>query len=373
MLKIENVSFTLGDFQIRSLSLHIEGPEYWVVIGPSGAGKTILLEMIAGIHVPGTGHILFNGRDITRDQPKNRHIAMVYQDLMLFPHMNVRENIMFSLAVRKHCERGIGEKVSDLVEILGISNLMDRNPDTLSGGEAQRVALARALIQRPGLLLLDEPLSALDSMTRERLRQEIRKVHQHLAIPVIHITHHFEDVYALADKVAIMQDGRVVQTGRPEDVFSHPCTPYVAEICGTENIFKGEAALEGVGSILDLGGLRIGLTAPLCGPVVAVLRSEDIILSPVPFRSSARHTLPATVVSLIQSGPFVKAVLDVGIRMVAMVTKTSCDELMLREGCGIYATFKESALHVILTDGYGRCREESAGSSPELIDTIKIR
>ncbi|PKL59226.1 MAG: ABC transporter, partial [Methanomicrobiales archaeon HGW-Methanomicrobiales-4] len=179
MLLVDKVSFSLGDFHLRSLSLHIEKPEYWVVIGPSGAGKTILLEMIAGIHRPAKGRILFEGNDITYDQPKDRHIAMMYQDLMLFPHMTVKENILFSMKIRKTGGEAIEEKVSELVNILGISHLMSRNPDTLSGGEAQRVALARALIQKPRLLLLDEPLSALDSMTRERLRQEIRKIHQH--------------------------------------------------------------------------------------------------------------------------------------------------------------------------------------------------
>lgn len=347
MLRLEDVSLSLGDFQLRSLSLQIGKPEYWVVIGPSGAGKTILLEMIAGIYQPSSGRILFHNRDITRDQPKDRHIAMMYQDLMLFPHMTVRDNILFGVRMRKIPEDRFREKFDTLVHILGITPLMERNPDTLSGGEAQRVALARALIQDPLLLLLDEPLSALDSMTRERLRQEIRKIHQHLSIPIIHITHHFEDVYALADRVAIMQDGRIVQAGRPEDVFSRPCTPYVAEICGTENIFRGYATRDGTGSLLDLGGLQIRITAAFSGQVVAVLRSEDIILSPGPFRSSARHTLEATVADLIPSGPFVRVVLETGIRMIAMVTRTSCEELGITRGCRVCATFKESAVHVI--------------------------
>ncbi len=349
MLNIENISLSLGDFLLRSLSLAIEKPEYWVIIGPSGAGKTILLETIAGIHRPVSGKILFEGDDITYDQPKDRKIAMVYQDLMLFPHMTVRENILFSVKIRKTYNEDIETKVRDLVEILGISHLMERNPATLSGGEAQRVALARALIQKPRLLLLDEPLSALDSMTRERLREEIRKIHQYLKIPIIHITHHFEDVYALAEKVAIMQDGRIIQTGRPEDVFAHPCTPYVAQICGTENIFRGEATREGTGSVLNLGDLCIRITAQYSGPVVAVIRSEDIIISVEPFRSSARHTLPATIADLIPSGPFIRVVLNTGIRMIAMVTRTSSEELGLEPGCRVFATFKESALHVIPT------------------------
>ncbi|MDD1729020.1 MAG: ATP-binding cassette domain-containing protein [Methanospirillum sp.] len=349
MLFVDNVSLTLGDFHLNSLSLHLESPEYWVIIGPSGAGKTILLETIAGIHRPDKGRIYFEGNDITHYQPKDRHIAMMYQDLMLFPHMTVRENILFSMKIRKTDDDDIKEKVSDLVNILGISNLIDRNPDTLSGGEAQRVALTRALIQKPRLLLLDEPLSALDSMTRERLRQEIRKIHQHLKIPIIHITHHFEDVYALAEKVAIMQDGMIVQTGKPEDVFSHPCTPYVAQICGTENIFRGEATADGTGSVLNLGALCIRITAPYSGPVVVALRSEDIIISLERFRSSARHTLQATVVELIPSGPFIRVVLNTGIRMIAMVTRTSCEEFALKPGCQVFVTFKESAIHVIPT------------------------
>lgn len=347
MLLVEKVSLALGDFHINSLSLHIENPEYWVIIGPSGAGKTILLEMIAGIHRPTTGRVFIDGNDVTHYQPKDRHIAMMYQDLMLFPHMTVKENILFSVKIRKTSDEDIERKFAELMTIFDISHLMSRNPDTLSGGEAQRVALARALIQKPRLLLLDEPLSALDSMTRERLRQEIRKIHKHLKIPIIHITHHFEDVYALAEKVAIMQDGMIVQTGKPEEVFAHPCTPYVAEICGTENIFRGVATAERTGSVLNLGDLSIRISTSYQGPVVAVLRSEDIIISVEPFRSSARHTLPAEIVDLIPAGPFIRIVLEAGIRMIAMVTRTSCEELGLKPGCSVYATFKESAFHVI--------------------------
>ncbi len=347
MLHIDNVSLDLGNFHITSLSLTIDKPEYWVIIGPSGAGKTILLEMIAGIHHPRQGKILYEGRDITHDLPRDRHIAMMYQDIMLFPHMTVRENILFSMKIRHKEDKESEQQFLTLVETLGIGDLLSRSPATLSGGEAQRVALARALIQQPRLLLLDEPLSALDSMTRERLRQEIRKIHKRLLIPIIHITHHFEDVYALADKVAIMQDGQVVQTGKPEEVFLHPCTPYVAEICGTENIFRGEAISKEQGSLLILGDLRVPINGCYLGPVVVTLRAEDIIISLEPFQSSARHTLPARVVELISAGPFIRVVLDCKIRIIAMVTRTSCEELSLQPGCQIYATFKESTIHVI--------------------------
>ena len=146
-----------------------------------------------------------------------------------------------------------------------------------------------------------------------------------------------------------MQDGMIVQAGRPEDVFAHPCTPYVAEICGTENIFRGDATADRTGSVLNLGDLQIRISALYTGPVVAVLRSEDIIISVEPFRSSARHTLQATVIDLIPSGPFIKVVLNTGIRMIAMVTRMSSEELSLEPGCPVYATFKESAIHVIPT------------------------
>jgi molybdate transport system ATP-binding protein len=347
MICLDNVSLNLGDFQIRNLSLHIDKPEYWVIIGPSGAGKTILLEMIAGIHTPHAGKILYQGRDITHTSPRDRHIAMMYQDLMLFPHMTVRENIIFSMRMRRCDDESCNTQVDDLVSVLGIEHLLMRKPDTLSGGEAQRVALARALIQQPRLLLLDEPLSALDSMTRERLRQEIRSVHRHRVIPIIHITHHFEDVYALADKVAIMQDGRIVQTGTPEEVFAHPCTTYVAEICGTDNIYRGTAYRKCSGSTLDLGGRSLEVSGLYDGPVVVTLRAEDVLISYEPFKSSARHTIPAQVVDLISVGPFIRVVLHCGIQIIALVTRTSCEELSLLPGTRVFATFKESAVHII--------------------------
>src|SRR5690606_821196 len=181
-----------------------------------------------GIYSPDAGTIDLDGRDITRTDPKNRGIGMVYQDYMLFPHLTVGENIGFGLKQGKADPARISESVQETAALLGIGHLLERTTGTLSGGEQQRAAIARALVLRPRVLLLDEPLSAIDTVTRERLRRELKAIHRATGTTVVHITHHFEDIFALADQVAVMQDGRIVQTGTPDEVFRRPATEFVA-------------------------------------------------------------------------------------------------------------------------------------------------
>ncbi|MGC9515792.1 ATP-binding cassette domain-containing protein, partial [Methanocrinis sp.] len=178
MLRLEKISKDLGEFVLREVSLEVGSGEYLVIIGPTGSGKTILMEALAGIRPPDVGRIFLDGRDITGEPPRERKISMVYQDYMLFPHLSVRENIAFGLRSQKASSDEIEEKVAAASNLLGIGHLHRRRPETLSGGEKQRVAIARAMVMEPKVLLLDEPLSALDVATRERLRRELRRIHQ---------------------------------------------------------------------------------------------------------------------------------------------------------------------------------------------------
>ena len=206
-LTIENFSITLGDFKAENLNLKVNAGEYCIIIGPTGAGKTILLETIAGIHRLKTGRIYLHGRDITDMPPELRGIGIVYQDYMLFPHMTIGDNIAFGLKQRGVSMEERVRKTAEIANKLGIGHLLGRYPQTLSGGEKQRAAIARAVILRPKVLLLDEPLSALDNTTRESLRRELKKLHNEMHTTIIHITHHFEDIYSLADRVVVMREG----------------------------------------------------------------------------------------------------------------------------------------------------------------------
>ncbi|MDN7024710.1 ATP-binding cassette domain-containing protein [Methanoculleus sp. FWC-SCC1] len=346
MLQITGLAKTLGSFSLKGVNLSIEDGEYFIVLGPTGAGKTILLETIAGIHTPDTGSISMNGIEISRMDPKERGVGMVYQDYMLFPHLTVGENIGFGLKQRSIDPAAVREQVRDVAEMLGIGHLLERSPETLSGGEQQRAAIARALIIKPRILLLDEPLSALDVTTRERLRRELATIHRMMKTTIIHITHHFEDLFALADRVAIMQDGTVVQVGTPEEIFQTPATEFVASFTGMENVFHGRARIRDGEARIELGPISLRTVAEIEGDVYVGIRPEEVIVSREPFESSAVNTFQGSVTEIRQNGMFSRIVVDAGgVPFVCALTRQSIRRLGLAEGEAVYLTFKASAVH----------------------------
>jgi molybdate transport system ATP-binding protein len=348
MLRIESISVTLGEFSVRDVSLEIHPDEYFIILGPTGAGKTVLLETIAGIHPPDTGKVFLGKREITALEPRERNIGMVYQDYMLFPHLTVEDNIAFGLRRKKIPAAEQHARVNEMCEMMEINHLRVRYPGTLSGGEQQRVALARALVLRPDILLLDEPLSALDGRTRERMHRELSRIRKLTGTTIIQITHHFDDVFALADRIAIMRDGRIVQVGETEEVFLHPADTFVAGFLGISNIIRGVAQRAGnVVRIMPASGPSFTAAPGITGEVVATLHPEDVILSDAPFVSSARNCLAGTVTEVIPSGSTVRVILDAGFSLTALLTRESCRELDLRVGRLIYATFKATAVHVM--------------------------
>jgi molybdate transport system ATP-binding protein len=277
-----------------------------------------------------------------------RNIGMVYQDYMLFPHLTVEGNIAFGLARKKIPSGERQAIIGEVCSLLEISHLAGRYPGTLSGGEQQRVALARALVLKPDILLLDEPMSALDSRTRERMRKELSRIRRVTGTTIIQITHHFDDVFALADRIAIMREGRIVQVGETSDVFLHPADTFVAEFLGIGNIIRGTSVISGnIARITTMTGKVFHAASGITGEVVATLHAEDVIVSLEPFASSARNCLPGTVSKIVPFGSTVRVVLDVGFPLTALLTRESCRDLLLDQGSPVYATFKASAVHVI--------------------------
>ena len=346
MLDVRGLSLSLGEFTLDGVDLTVGDTEYFIILGPTGAGKTILLETIAGIYTPAAGTISLDGRDITRTDPKDRGIGMVYQDYMLFPHLTVEENIGFGLLQRKTDPGRIREVVSETADLLGIGHLLSRSPETLSGGEQQRAAIARALVLRPRVLLLDEPLSALDAATRDRLRRELKSVHRATGTTVVHITHHFEDIFALADRVAVMQDGKIAQTGTPDEVFRKPATEFVAAFTGMENVFYGVSRVRGGEATIDLGAITLRTVTAVEGDVCVGIRPEEMIISREAFESSAVNVFSGTVTEIQRSGIFSRIVIDAGLPFVAVLTRQSVARLDLVEGEQAHVTFKASAVHV---------------------------
>jgi molybdate/tungstate transport system ATP-binding protein len=281
MIGLEHISLQRGSFSLNDISLDIKSGTYYFLMGPSGAGKTLILEVIAGLQVPGSGRVILNGSDITDARVEERNIGFVYQDYSLFPHYNVGKNVAFGMKMQGKSPTDQDKKVLWLLKRFGISHLADRFPLTLSGGEKQRVALARALAIDPSVLLLDEPFAALDPVSREECMQGLRDLHRDQGLTILQVSHSRDEVYSLADEVALLDHGSIVQSGRPPDVFSHPETRRAAVIAGCENIFEGTVhTTTGGMNTIDVQGVNLTGVGnyPVGSTVILCIRAGDIAI-----------------------------------------------------------------------------------------------
>jgi molybdopterin-binding protein len=355
-MQVRSLGVDLEEFRLCDINLDVAAGEYFVILGPTGAGKTVLLETIAGLHRPLKGRILLAGQDITHAPPERRGIGFVYQDYALFPHLSVAGNIAFGLKLRKMGRGDIEERVAAIGRLLDIEHLLHRRPGTLSGGEAQRVALARALVVEPRLLLLDEPLSALDPETREALQRELGRIHRELGTTTIHVTHDFEEAVALGHRIAVLREdrvgdvkreGRIVQVGTPEEIFRRPANEFVARFVGVRNIFRGQARTAEDGyQLVMVNGVEIAAVTEFQGPVHASIRPEEIVLSRKPLLSSARNAFRGQIVDISDRGTIVYVTIRIPPDFICMITRRSLEEMALREGMGVHIAFKASAVHV---------------------------
>jgi molybdopterin-binding protein len=355
-VEVRSLWVDLEAFRLCDIHLDIAAGEYFVVLGPTGAGKTVLLETIAGLHRPHRGRILLADEEITHAPPERRGIGFVYQDYALFPHLDVAGNIAFGLRLRRMRRGDVEERVAAISRLLGIEHLLHRRPGILSGGEAQRVALARALVVEPRLLLLDEPLSALHPEAREGLQRELCRIHRELGTTTIHVTHDFEEAVALGDRIAVLREdrvgdakreGRIVQVGTPEEIFRRPANEFVARFVGMRNIFRGEAhPAENGDTLVSINGVEIAAVTELHGPVHASIRPEEIILAREPLLSSARNAFQGRIVDISERGAVVYVTVCVPPDVICMITRRSLEEMALREGMEVHIAFKASAVHV---------------------------
>lgn len=240
LLVLKSLSKSWREFQIKNVNLEVRKGEYFVVMGPTGAGKTLLLQLIAGIHRPDSGKIILDNVDVTELPPEKRSIGYVPQNYALFPHMLVEDNIGYGLRIRGYLKDRIEERVHEISAKLRINHLLHRRVSTLSDGEQQRVALARALIIEPKILLLDEPLSALDPETKEEIREYIKEIRKILKFTAIHVTHDFVEAVDLGDRMAVMFNGEILQVGEPIEIINNPKSELIASFTGAKNLFKGE-------------------------------------------------------------------------------------------------------------------------------------
>jgi len=347
MIKLRGLKVDLGGFLLQNIHLDVEPGEYFIILGPTGAGKTVLLEAVAGLYPVLEGTISVDGREITRLKPEKRGIGIVYQDQALFPHMSVEQNVAFGLKSIKCPKQETMSRVARMAEVLGITDLLPRDPTTLSGGEKQKVALARALVTEPAVLLLDEPLSALDPETKERMQHELAELHRRLKVTIIHVTHDFEEAIALGDRVAVVNEGQIAQVGTPDDILRRPNSEFVAKFALSRNVFSGEATDTGNGQVMvDIGGMQLMAITEARGPVHLSLRPEDIFISDAPLHSTARNSFEGTITEVVDRGAVMHVAVSVPPDFVCLVTRQAFEELELRKGVSVWITFKASAIHV---------------------------
>ncbi|WOF17277.1 ATP-binding cassette domain-containing protein [Methanoplanus sp. FWC-SCC4] len=353
MIEFDDVSLTLGDFSLKNLTLEISKGDYYFVLGPSGAGKTVILEAIAGLHRPDSGRILIRGEDVSGIPPEKRKIALVYQDYSLFPHMSVYENIAFGLLMQKAGKEEVSKAVDNIMNRLGISHLRDRHPLTMSGGEQQRVALARSLVVNPDILLLDEPLSAMDPITREKFISDLRSLHKELGITIVQVTHSRDEVFALAEKVAVISSGKLEQEGTLNDVFRKPENSVVGRFIGIENVLLGSVGgcSENGGCTVDICGVKIralceaGDKKEICAYIRGVDVGIDTVMSDSPV-SGSRNVLPGSVLCVNPYNSMYRVYVDCGFSLCSLLTEREVDAMKIEPGKDVYAFFEDSAVHL---------------------------
>ncbi|MHB1130102.1 MAG: ABC transporter ATP-binding protein [Ilumatobacteraceae bacterium] len=292
-LNFSNIRKSFGPVvALDSFSLDIKEGELVTLLGPSGCGKTTALRVAAGFEQADAGTVTLGGIDITSRPPNKRNMGMVFQNYSLFPHLSVRENIGFGLKIRKHSADKRQTMVDDAITRVRLAGLADRFPHQLSGGQQQRVALARALAITPDVLLLDEPLSALDAKVRGELRDEIRRVQRETGVATLFVTHDQDEALAISDKICVMRDGTIEQVGAPRDVYLAPSTPYVARFVGAMNEFSGTAASDGSLTLDGGAGTLTGNHFGAAGEKLALLvRPDDVVVCPANETGSVRATV----------------------------------------------------------------------------------
>jgi spermidine/putrescine transport system ATP-binding protein len=344
-ISLLGVSKLFGDLvAVRDLDLDVRRGEFFSIIGPSGCGKTTTLRMVAGFENPSTGTILVGGRDVTRVRPYHRSVNTVFQSYALFPHLDVWENVAFGLKEARRPRAEIATRVAESIKLVQLEGREHSRPSQLSGGQQQRVALARAIVNRPDVLLLDEPLGALDLKLRAELQTQLKDLHRAVGITFCYVTHDQGEAFSMSDRVAVMNEGVLEQVGEPEEVYRRPRTGFVADFVGASNRLPGRilgaedsgayrASIDGVGErrVSGADGLEQGAS------VVVVVRPEDLELTTA---SSGIGTIDATVVDVA----FLGAQRTVRLESSAvgnLVASTSGGAGSVRRGETVGVTFKD--------------------------------
>jgi molybdate/tungstate transport system ATP-binding protein len=360
MIRLSNLVYTAGTFRLE-ISLEIGEGEYFVVMGPTGAGKTACIECVAGLRAPQSGRIEVGGRDVMHAEPRSRSVGYVPQDYALFMHRTVRRNIAFGPEVHGWSRDEVARAVRDSARLVGIEPLLDRPIPGLSGGERQRVALARALAVRPSLLILDEPVSALDEATRETVCAELRRVQRSLKLTTIHVSHNLEEAFSVADRAAIMRNGRVEQAGPMAELLRRPRNEFVARFMRAENIFHAAARgpdASGTGTVVQTDGVDFVVPGRHEGRVTFMVRPEGVQVvrpgeAPGPAGTGVTE---ARLVRAVDRGTFVRLELDGSRQLVAHLSAAAFKRMHVAEGMVLSVYVSPEDIHVLVAAGEERER-----------------
>lgn len=314
VIELQDLRKEFGDVvAVESAELDIEQGEFFTLLGPSGSGKTTILRMVAGLELPTSGTIYLDGEDVTEAPPYERNVNTVFQDYALFPHMSVRENIAYGLEIRDTADETIEQRVEELLELVSLPETAERSVGELSGGQQQRVALARALAIEPRVLLLDEPLGALDEKLRREMQIELKEIQEALGTTFLYVTHDQEEALSMSDRIAVLDGGNIIQVGAPEEVYKRPRSRFIAEFFRGSNIF--EATVTDIAeTYVDLAFLGTslraseteGVTQTVDEPVTFFVRSEEITVG-----ESGDNQLTGTVTNTVYRGGMTDYTLDV--------------------------------------------------------------
>jgi molybdopterin-binding protein len=346
MLVVENISLKAGNFELKEIRFRVDKGDYFVILGISGVGKSLLLESIAGLIRISSGEIFLRGKKISDEKIQKRNISIVYQDADLFPHLSVYENIAYPLHSRK--EKNIREKVLTAAGQTGIADKLERIPETLSGGEYQRVALARSLASGNDLFLLDEPLSALDPKSKNELRVLLRKLNRD-GITIIHVTHDYEEAVSLANKIGVMENGKIVHVASPEEIFKHPKSEFVAQFIGVKNFLKGELKTIAGNDTKEFstGGIKLySLTEAGDGEAFLLIKPEGISISNSAESGSARNHFKGKITDIARAKIGIEVTFDIGCELISTISVEALNTLELSIGKEIWISFKASACKI---------------------------
>lgn len=327
-IQIENISKHFGDFAaVDAVDLEIYKGELFSILGGSGCGKTTLLRILAGFETPTAGRITIDGVDMTGVPPYERPVNIMFQSYALFPHMSVAENVAYGLKKERLAKAQVQDRVSGMLELVELSDFNKRRPDQLSGGQRQRVALARALVKQPKVLLLDEPLAALDKKLREHTQFELANIQEELGITFVVVTHDQEEAMTLSTRIAVMHAGRFTQIGTPREVYEYPKTRYAADFIGTINMFEGTVVGNGTGSLrirCDEGGEEMSVDhaeqLPLDTPVCVAVRPEKIMITKEAPQETGKTVVKGIVMELGYFGNLSVYLIKIGTGKVVRVS-----------------------------------------------------